>query len=321
MSRITFLKTLSFGGFDEIRRHLRYLNEDDFIYLAAFCNDERLLRFGALNHLQDQFFINFFSHFSNKYLEKLLFEYINYPFIVRILLSQGVNPNAKSTYLPTFAIRHEQSHNIATHSRLNDADLPSLDGFNNIGTGYLTPLIKASENGYLKTIKLLIEYGANVQNIEGESSLIKALKYEHYLVVELLLKNNVNVNVMFENNRTPLMIATSLPNSYYFCLLLLNFGADPNITNNLGETALIYAVKNNAYYTVDLLIRWGAEINFETTMYRLTPVSIAIKNDHRDITELLLSYGARLRSFDTFRLPYSILEKIDQSEFQHSFGY
>jgi serine/threonine-protein phosphatase 6 regulatory ankyrin repeat subunit B len=108
------------------------------------------------------------------------------------------------------------------------------------------------------TIKKLICNGAdvNIQNNDGNTALIFAIKtYEQ----KISLLNSKSINLSYEkikkiknkiNNQTHLVIKK-----------LINYGADLNIRNNQGYTALMIAclITNNSI--VEKLIHYGADIN------------------------------------------------------------
>ena len=47
--------------------------------------------------------------------------------------------------------------------------------------------------------------------------------------------------------------------------LLLETGADINVKDNDGRTALMYATKNNAFEVIRLLLEYGAGVNIKNT--------------------------------------------------------
>src|SRR6185295_19445702 len=58
-----------------------------------------------------------------------------------------------------------------------------------------------------------------------------------------------------------------------------------------GLTALLYAARNGCYACVEALIGAGADVNVPTPE-GVTPLMIAVDNDHNDIAKLLLDRGA-----------------------------
>jgi len=121
----------------------------------------------------------------------------------------------------------------------------------------------------LKLTKLLLFYGANVNTSDkkGNAALSLAItpKYMTTFIsaeaVELLLKNKANPNAINKDGFTPLILACrkscfSFDEQITICKilnLLLEYGADANITSNYG-TALIEATVRKHQIIVGLLL-------------------------------------------------------------------
>lgn len=73
----------------------------------------------------------------------------------------------------------------------------------------LTPLMKASINGHLDIVKLLLRFGANPRkkNKRGESALAMACMQENVKICERLLFAHADVNEVDIYRRTPLLKA------------------------------------------------------------------------------------------------------------------
>jgi ankyrin repeat protein len=134
----------------------------------------------------------------------------------------------------------------------------------------------------------------------------------------MLVKAGANVNTVekFEN-QTPLMwAATAAKNASEMTKLLLSKGANvkaralytdwPNQISSEprgqyrpvgGLTALLYAARNGCYECVEALIGAGADVNVPTPE-GVTPLMIALDNDHNDVAKLLLDRGANPRVAD-----------------------
>jgi ankyrin repeat protein len=154
------------------------------------------------------------------------------------------------------------------------ADVNFKDAF-----GY-TVLMKASENGYIDMVRLLLNKNANI-NLQNEhkygyTALMLAAYNGHTDVVQLLLNNNADVNFKTIFGYTALMIASQ--NCYTDVVNeLLNKNVDINLRNNIGKTAydfaktdeikkllkgknIIEAIKNNNVEQVKQLITKNNEI-------------------------------------------------------------
>ncbi len=116
-----------------------------------------------------------------------------------------------------------------------------------------TLLINAFKRGFLKIVEVLLKYGANpeAKNILGDSLMVSAF-------------NDRNLELMD---------------------LLLQYGAKKDISE-----LLVTAIKNSDFNIVNLLLRYGADIN-EKHKSGLTPLTIAEQNN-KAIMNILLEYGA-----------------------------
>ncbi len=64
-----------------------------------------------------------------------------------------------------------------------------------------------------------------------------------------------------------------------------------------GLTAMLYAARDGCYDCVEALIRNGADVNTPTPE-GVTPLMLALDNDHNDVAQLLLSRGANPNVWD-----------------------
>jgi len=127
---------------------------------------------------------------------------------------------------------------------------------------------------------------------------------------EFLLKNGLspNLTVEFGSNHdvTPLMVACQF-NNIKLVELLISCGANCNLSNGQGSTALHYAMFNNSPLLVELLLKYGAEVNaftaeralwtdeFDSFLFE-TPLHLAASNGYLDIAKLLVKAGANVNS-------------------------
>src|SRR5438876_4870956 len=128
----------------------------------------------------------------------------------------------------------------------------------------------------------------------------------------MLVKAGANVNTVEKfQNQTPLMWAAAAPkNAGEMTKLLLSKGADvksralysdwPNQISSEpraqyrpvgGLTALLYASRDGCYDCVEALIGARADVNLPTPE-GVTPLMVALDNDHNDVAKLLLDRGA-----------------------------
>jgi ankyrin repeat protein len=145
-----------------------------------------------------------------------------------------------------------------------------------------------------------------------------AIKTGELPVVEMLIKAGAKVNTVEKfHNQTPLMwAAAATKNAGEMVKLLLAKGADvkpralysdwaSQITSEPraqyrpvgGLTALLYAARGGCDACVEELIGAGADVNFPTPE-GVTPLMIALDNDHNETAKLLLDRGANPSLWD-----------------------
>ena len=73
--------------------------------------------------------------------------------------------------------------------------------------------------------------------------------------------------------------------------LLIQRGAEINLQNSVGDTALTCAANNGHERVVELLIRRGADVNLRDSI-GCTALTISSQHGHERVVELLLRHGA-----------------------------
>ena len=221
-----------------------------------------------------------------------------------------------------------------------------------------TPLIIASSKGYSELVKILLKYGVDPRDtdgseysmviasreghfeivsmilnflegdylnkkLQGEKSLIEATKNRHMDIIELLLKNGVNIETTNYSRKSALMISCSKgfdeitkflleyganPNSSNYekitplhkaaergnlrmIKLLLTYGANIEDKDCTGNSILHYASKKGKYEIVRYLLENGADIN-ATGNSGITPLHGATLYNHLEVVKILLEQGA-----------------------------
>ena len=139
----------------------------------------------------------------------------------------------------------------------------------------------------------MFDNGYNIDKINnllstGSTLLIKTIKKNNLHIAKLLLKYGADINIKNKDGKTPLDIAKLKNNNEMIELIesLLNV----NKKDQLGETPLFNAVRSNDKLYIDILLKYGADINAVNIM-GLTPI-FNVKT--RDILELLIQNGANI---------------------------
>lgn len=140
------------------------------------------------------------------------------------------------------------------------ADVNAVDEYN-----MTTPLIAASERGYVEIAELLIENGAEVNKYVslGVNALDKAADSGNLNVVKLLIDKGADVNLAKGYKETALMYA-SLSGHIDIVKYLVEKGADLNLQNIEGVTALMLAAQiEGNIELVKFLVLSGADPNIK----------------------------------------------------------
>ena len=137
-----------------------------------------------------------------------------------------------------------------------------------------------------------------IHTLGAETSLLhQAVKNGNYDLVKKMLKKNANPNIILgENDESLLSIAIIEIEDSILSLrmvkLLLNHGANLNLTSKFGGVPLHVAVDKNNLSIVKLLLENKAKTNIsdEDNIY---PLHLAVEKQNINIIRLLLRYGAK----------------------------
>ena len=142
-----------------------------------------------------------------------------------------------------------------------------------------TALKLAARNRYTSVVKLLLERGADTESSGtdpsyGGTALIQAAEYGHLKTMRVLLLAGANVNARVEtpDKETILHRAATGMRSDDVVMLLRDAGADLEAKNSEGETALVKVVRMGRLPRVQLLLKEGADPNAVEAM--VTPYSL-----------------------------------------------
>ena len=126
-----------------------------------------------------------------------------------------------------------------------------------------TPLLVASQLGYVNLVELLIDRKANLDfiNNNGDSPLIMAAYKGKKWVVSLLIEAGAKIDIRDRaSSATPLMIA-SYQNYYDIVDMLIDSKADINAVDMVGWTSLMSAAAAGNLDIIELLIDSAADVN------------------------------------------------------------
>ena len=247
---------------------------------------------------------------------------------VALLLAKGADVNAHNRYGVTALSSAALNGNAAIAALLIKAGADP----NAIVTDGETALMLAARSGSDATVQVLLDHGAQVDAREtwlGETALMWAAGENHADVVRTLVKHGADINAKsvaldwkdikhgFLNSRLPAggltpLLHAARENAYEATQALLELGADVNLKDPQGISALRTAIVNAHLDLADLLLQHGADPNEGAlpqavkvrTETNLRPATNrADRLDVMGLIESLFAHGAQVDSVPTTPMP------------------
>eukprot|EP00833_Pecoramyces_ruminatium_P010421 jgi/Orpsp1_1/1184453/evm.model.c7180000089590.1 len=161
---------------------------------------------------------------------------------------------------------------------------------NNLTALYIACLI----NNPKAIPKVISDGNADFCNFGVITPLMIAFQENNYECILALLKSKytINVNIYDFNSLTPLMLSLECYKKKPEILdLLIKRGANKDITNKLGFTALHLACRDNIFEAIPELITIN-NINLKSNLTKQTPISMAVSSNSYESVKLLLSLNS-----------------------------
>jgi|GEM_PF-1981505 len=223
----------------------------------------------------------------------------------------------------------------------------------------LTPLMYAAHNSHKESVAILLKAGAdvNIASKEGRIALMdmiqertlvsqkkfKTVTQKYYdddcedeineddfiEIFQMLIDAQSNVNFLDTEGSSGLLnLCRPLHYRYYsdhfinqLVLLLIQAGAQIDIQNSSGDTALIVAVENENIEIVKILLAAKAKMNIQDN-HSMTALMHAVKNNNIEIIKLLIGAGVDV-SFTNdnnstvllYMFDNNLLNDIDEDDF------
>ncbi|WP_264688716.1 ankyrin repeat domain-containing protein [Wolbachia endosymbiont (group B) of Catoptria pinella] len=232
--------------------------------------------------------------------------------VVKLLISNGAKFNNEITYQGTplhFAV---QEGNLDMVQFLLDkgTDIEVENTYNE------KPLHIAVKAGRLDILELLLARGANINatDMDGQTPLHLAAKHHRLDVVKYLIEKGANTNAKDKDEKTPLELAiqenyadiveffkqTQLDKELLMAAEKGDLekvrdsiirGANVNAQDSQGWTPLFWAIQNNNFNIVELLLDNSADIKVKDNE-AWTPLHWAVQLGSLDVVERLVERGA-----------------------------
>lgn len=157
-------------------------------------------------------------------------------------------------------------------------------------------LMSAATFGNVESARILLDEGAEIDwtNANGESALFKAVAGKHTTMVNFLLERGANASIIGPNRTT--LIHLCLENPQNLRKVLLSF-PEPNLLNEFGSAPIHSAAYDCRLEAIDILLEFGANINI-TDNHGKTPLLYAVSTGNCDLVQYLLEKGADVKMQD-----------------------
>ncbi|NP_001178941.1 ankyrin repeat domain-containing protein 7 [Rattus norvegicus] len=197
----------------------------------------------------------------------------------------------------------DDSHSHSSDLSISLAStMPSLS----TGGGYhlrdkpLKKLHKAASVGNVQKLKDYLErkkYDVNGRDKRSRTPLHFACANGYTNIVSLLIENQCKINVQDSENRTPLIKQAAECQQESCATLLLHHGADPNLGDIYGNTALHYAVYGQNISLANKLLDYKANLEAKNKD-GYTPLLLAVAENNENMVKFLLKKGADVNASD-----------------------
>lgn len=158
----------------------------------------------------------------------------------------------------------------------------------------ITPLTIAAEKGNMEIIKMIVEDGKAVINDPssyGVTPLIAAAAAGNDKVVEYLIAQGADVTAKDDLGKTALIYAIGFDNPKLISSLIKLDNKAVNLPDNSGNTPLIYAAQKGLVNNIKLLLANGAKVDYRNPATGLSALSAAAAEDQSAAIRLLVRTG------------------------------
>ncbi|GAP83288.1 putative ankyrin repeat domain-containing protein 29-like [Rosellinia necatrix] len=176
----------------------------------------------------------------------------------------------------------------------------------------------AFDLGIMEDVMRFVEFdvATPIQDIGGRCPIFIACSGNSEAVVEYFLRNRVDLSIVDADPRDisrRLYSAAAIGGHTAIIKLLLEKGADIDLSHRYSGTPLCIAAENGHVAVVKLLLKRGARIDLGDK-FGDTPLYVAAKNGHAAVVKLLLKKGARINLGDKYgNTPLYIAAKNGQA--------
>lgn len=142
---------------------------------------------------------------------------------------------------------------------------------------------------------ILDGFDINIRNNNNDTLLHNFVKKKKYEFIKLLCENGVDMNCTNNCGFTPLIecVRGRLFNSMNILKLLIIYGSDVNIKDNINNTVIHHVAKKGLVENLTFLVNMGVKFDEENDK-NITPLEYAIRYQNLPVIHKLISLGVDL---------------------------
>ena len=176
----------------------------------------------------------------------------------------------------------------------------------------------ACERGDTHSVELINQctHGRFLNHMDKDENtpLNIAIYWNHFSVVTTLLELGADTNygqkLPLRFHRMPLHVA-STKICGHILHEILRHGPDVNARDSWGCTPLMVAISSRSIDCVELLVKYGADLELREYYYNATSLQIALHNRLYDVISLLLDYGADINVTGSKKFPTPLIQAAE----------
>ena len=162
--------------------------------------------------------------------------------------------------------------------------------------------------GCLVLVELMIknEEDVNYAFLSGDTPLMEACKNGYIYIVQNLIKAGADINYASKDFGYTALYYAAKYGYNHVVKYLIKEGADLNFACHSNKTPLMEACKHGKIGAVKTLIKAGADVNYVQRGFNMTALTYAARHGHIDIVIILIKAGANVNpSMQPFETPLS----------------
>ncbi|MCB2092767.1 MAG: ankyrin repeat domain-containing protein, partial [Alphaproteobacteria bacterium] len=204
--------------------------------------------------------------------------------IAEIFFKNGISLNNQTGVSPLISMASNSDDETIKTLIANGADINAEDEHG------LTALMAAAKSGNLDVVKTLVELKAEIEKKDksGRTALIHSALNNQADVLNYLIEKGANVFTLTQENNTALMLAAK--NGYLPVVEILADFKNLDQKNNVGDTALIMAVRGRFLQVSDVLLKNGA--NPRISNNRKEKALSLVQSEDGELHDLIEKYAS-----------------------------